>query len=406
MKRFIYVILDGAADLPIRELGNKTPLEAAEKPYLDALAKYSRLGVMSVVRHDIAPESDEAMLSLLGFDPFVYHTGRGPLEALGADVVKEIKDEVILRCNFAKEEHGFITDTEVVPGPAEIKKIARLLNKINKIGGVETKFVPTAGHRSVLILKGKNLSPKITNANPSYRMVEGFVTTALPKVNLRFVPCKPLEKTPAAAKTAQVLNAWLGAARKILCAHRIKCANLILARGAGNSFPDLKNFKTRWALLADMPVEKAIGKLCGMTVLKKPPFISGKNYNFGKLADIILKNFSRFDCFYIEIKGPDMYAHRNDPIGKKQIIEKIDHGFFKPLFSKLIENGAYVKICVAADHTTSCATKSHTSNPVPVMIYDSDTKGDNINKFGERYCAEGKLRFTSGTELFRLLNIK
>jgi len=396
MKKLIYVILDGAADKPVKELGNKTPLEAAEKPYLDSLAQYSKLGSMSTIRNDIAPESDEAMLALIGFDPFIYARGRGPLEALGADVISEIKNEIVLRCNFAKEENGFITETEAIPSSAEMKKIIRLLNKIDNIKDVETKFVPTVGHRSVLILKGKGLSPRISNTNPSYVLKENFVTSALPKINLRHTTSRPSDKTPAAARTAQIVNSWHEAARKILVAHKFKSCNIILSRGAGSEFPKLKVFKERWALLADMPVEKAIGKLCGMKIL-------GKHSNLKTLASTILKNLNKFDCFYLEIKGPDMYAHRSNPVGKKQIIEKIDTEFFKPLLSKLLQPKTNVEICVTADHTTSCATKSHTSDPVPVMVYNPGKSGDNIKKFSEYSCAQGSLHFTSAVQLFEML---
>ncbi|MFH0868612.1 MAG: hypothetical protein V1839_00115 [archaeon] len=396
-KKLIYIILDGAADRPIKELGNKTPLEAARKPYLDSLARYSKLGMMTVIRHDIAPESDEAMLALLGYDPFIYARGRGPLEALGADALKDMKNEVILRCNFALGKNSFITETEAVPSPAEMKKTVRLINKLGMISDVETKLVPTVGHRAVLILKGPDLSAKISNANPSYRIVENFVTTALPKVNLRFEGCKPLDGTKEAKKTSQVLNAWLGAARKILEAHKFKSSNLILARGAGDEFPNLHKLVKSWALLADMPVEKAIGKLCGMKIIDKPSSLK-------KSAEAILENLSSFDCFYIEIKGPDSFAHRGDAAGKKEFIEKIDSEFFKLLLSNLMKPGIKVRICVVSDHTTSCASKSHTQDPVPVMIYDSDLRGDNIKKFGENYCSKGSLRFTSGTQLFDMLS--
>ena len=394
-QKLIYVILDGAADKPIKELGNKTPLDYAVKPYLDSLAKYSKLGTIPVIRSDIAPESDEAMLALLGFNPFKYATGRGPLEALGSGVIDNIKNEIILRCNFAKEENSFITETEAIPTNAEMKKIVNLLNTIGEIKGVKTQFVPTVGHRAVLILKGKGLSAKISPTNPSYVIRQGFVTTAMPKINLRHTTSKPLDKTPESAKTAQVINSWHEAARKILVAHKFNSTNIILSRGAGSRFPKLKKLKGRWALLADMPVEKAIGKLCGMKILESS--------NLKKSADTILKNLNKFDCFYIEIKGPDAFAHRADFEGKTNVIEKIDHEFFRPLLSKLLQPGTDVKICILADHTTSCATKSHTSDPVPVLIYEPGAANDNIHKYGEYQCAQGSLRFKSAVQLFEYL---
>ena len=204
-----------------------------------------------------------------------------------------------------------------------------------------------------------------------------------------------MDKTPEAAKTAQIVNSWHETARKILMAHKLG-TNIILSRGAGSEFPRLKKFRQRWALFADMPVEKAIGRLCNMKIFEK-------SKNLKRSADMILENLSKFDCFYIELKGPDTFAHRGDPVGKKQVIEKIDELFFKTLLSKLLQPGIDVEICVTADHTTACTSKSHTSDPVPVLIYKPGIAGDNINKYGEYHCAQGKLRFKSATQLFEVL---
>lgn len=377
--KLLYIILDGLGDLPIKCLRNKTPLEAASKPNLDKLSGKSKLGLMAVISPDIAPESDEAMLALLGFDPFAYHTGRGPLEAFGADVKFE-KGDVVLRANFAElDKDRTIKNIESVPTKKD-------LESLKKIKVPNVKFIHTIGHRGVLILKG-NLSPKITNTHPGYKIVRNFVTTALPIKNRKLFPlkCKALEKS--AVETAKLVTEFVTASKKILK------NKIILTRGAGNKLPNLPKLVGRWALLADMPVEKAIGKLCGMNVLEKP-------MDYGALADVVIGNLNKFDNFYFEIKGPDKCAHQGDAKGKKKAIEKIDSEFFSKLLKNL--DLSQTIICITGDHSTPCELKAHSADPVPVLLYVPGEKGDSL-KFGESFAARGSLGNINGTRLFSLL---
>jgi 2,3-bisphosphoglycerate-independent phosphoglycerate mutase len=213
--KLLYIVLDGAADLPIKALKNQTPLEAAEKPYLDELAAKSKLGKMFVISKDIAPESDQATLALLGFDPFTCYTGRGPLEAYGAGI-KVKSGDIVLRCDFGLQENGKIKRAKVMPSEAELKRIEKALSTVKNIDDIKIKYRHTIGHyRGILILSGKNLSPRISNTHPGYRIVKDFVTTATSKrENVPVLQCKALEKR--AEKTAHIVNDWLYRANSVL----------------------------------------------------------------------------------------------------------------------------------------------------------------------------------------------
>ncbi len=393
----LYIILDGLGDKPINKLRGKTPLEAATTLHLNYLAGKSECGVLQAIPR-VAPESDEAMLALLGFDPFVYHRGRGPLEAFGAGV-KFGSTDVVLRCNFAKISGNNsnsprvggmenspvfhkITDTEAEVSAKEIKQL-------EAIGISGAKFRHTVGHRGVLILSGA-VSDKISNTNPTYKIVRNYVTTALPKnVGLKKMKCVALNKTTAAKKSAELVNKFISEAEKILK------TKTILTRGAGQGLPKLPRLAGKWALLADMPVEKAIGKLCGMTILKKES-------NYKKLAKQALEALEIYDNIYFEIKGPDSFAHRGDFRGKQKIIEKIDKEFFGTLVEG--ENLDEVVICVTADHATSSELKAHTADAVPVILHRPYNSGGGLIKFSERSCKErGSLGLLSGVGLARLV---
>jgi 2,3-bisphosphoglycerate-independent phosphoglycerate mutase len=385
--KLLYIILDGAADLPIAQLGNKTPLEAAYKPYLDGLSVKAKLGLMNVISKQIAPESDQATLALLGVNPFTHYTGRGPLEAYGSGI-KIGRNSIIFRCNFAFQQNNIIKSVKIVPSENEIKAIEKALSKIKSIDNVKIKFIPTIGHRAILILSGKNLSPNVSGTHPGYKIFKNFVTTAVQKrENVSVSDCKALAKD--SEKTAFVVNSWLKSAKAILESGKFS-TNFILVRGAGNKLPKLPKL-TKWAMLADMPVEKAIGKLCGMSVLKKPIDLS-------KLVTCIKRALKKYEAIYVQIKGTDEFSHNGDFKGKVKFIEELDFKFVKEI-SQFDKN---VVICVTSDHTTSSATKTHTNDPVPVLLYVPNEIGDCL-RFSEKFAVKGSLGKLTGNNLFRIL---
>lgn len=388
--KLLYVVLDGAADLPIRLLNNQTPLEFAEKPHLDELSAKSRLGLMNVISKDIAPESDQATLALLGFDPFEVYTGRGPLEAFGSGI-KAPKNSIVLRCNFAFQEDDIIKSAKVVPDKEELKEIEKALADIKKIKDVRIKFKPTIGHRAVLILEGKGLSANLQGSHPGYIVIKNFVTTAVPKrENVPVTYCRALDKTKNTAKTVEILNDWLKHANSTL-EHNKFSTNLILVRGAGSKLPKLKKMKG-WALMADLPLERAIGHLCGMAILPKPT-------NPQELAVKVKAALKKYKALYVQIKGTDDFSHNGDFVNKARFIETLDAKFIKRIVHDLGNN---VAICITSDHTTSSETKTHTANPVPVLLYVPDEDGDYI-RFTEKLAAKGSLGKLTGIKLFRTL---
>lgn len=343
--RKLLIIIDGLGDRPCKELGNKTPLESAKKDNLDFLARNGKLYIMDVIGKGIAPESDQGMLSIFGYDVFRIYTGRGPLEAYG-DSVKFEKGDVVVRCNFAslyngKVHHNRINDIESMPTNEEVKKIESLNIK-------NTIFKRTVGYRGVLIIK-KKLSPKITNSHPGYKIINNFVTTALPVKNHMLIRKKvmPLEKN--AAETARIVNEFI---KKSEGALKNKT---ILTRGSGNELHRLRPMKD-WCILADMPVENAIGKLSKMKIIKKPNELS-------RLAKIIIKEIKKRNV-YVQIKSTDSFSHKGDAIGKKKAIEEIDRKLIKE-----IKNLKDTIIIVTGDHSTPCSLMAHSSDAVPLLVY-------------------------------------
>jgi 2,3-bisphosphoglycerate-independent phosphoglycerate mutase len=357
-------------DSRYKELGGKTPLEKAKTPNMDFLAKEGKVGMMWPIAKNIAPESDQAMISLLGFDPFKTYTGRGVLEAYGSGIKI---NGVVCRCNFSAETNkGIITK---VQGATEqqVKEYAK------KLSDDRIKIIPTVGYRAVMIIKTKS-SPRVSNTHPGYKVIKNYVTNALPIAGrkLRVLRCKPLEKN--AEETAMLINKFT---KKVESHLKNKT---MLMRGCGNRLPKLEKLKGRWALLADMPVEKGIGRIVGMKILPK-------SQDLKKTFNTIKNNFNKYDNFYLQIKGPDAFAHQGDVHGKVKAIEKVDREFI----GRIKELDAIT--CVTADHSTECRLKAHSKLPVPLLIYGKGK--DRAKGFGERECSRGMKVY--GRQLLSLL---
>ncbi|MBM3199574.1 hypothetical protein FJZ53_01465 [Candidatus Woesearchaeota archaeon] len=374
MKRII-IVIDGMGDLPCPELKGRTPLEAAYTPNLDFFLKNGKAGMMYPIKKGWAPESDQAMISMLGFDVFKTYTGRGVLEAYGFGI--DIKGYAVSRCNFSKVEDGLITHVQGAT-EEESKTFADKLNKLMK----HAKIIPTIGYRAVLLVKTHS-SSRVTNTHPAYIVVKNYCSKALPVAGkkLRVQRCKPL--VPAAKKTAGMINEIVELSEK-----NLKGFTLI-TRGTGSELPKLGKLKGKWALLADMPVEKAIGKIVGMTVLPKYPDLE-------KTFEVIKWNFEEYDNFYLQIKGPDTFGHKGMPIEKMRSIEQIDREFLSK-----IRTLPFDVVCITADHSTPCSRKAHSEHPAPVIIYGKGK--DKISYSSENACKKGSLGFFEGKRLLKLI---
>jgi len=414
--KLIYVVIDGMGDLPTEELNNKTPLEAAETPNMDFLAKNGKTGLMYTVGKGIAPESDVAVISILGYDPFKYSTGRGILEAVGAGLtIKE--GDLALRCNFATiEKENKIVDRRA-GRDLTTKEATELTKAINTQVQLESypvdfEFRNTVSHRGALVIhsKGKPLSSEITNTDPAYSKLDG-IGVAKVQVEMVLKKCEPMTDTEAARISAELVNEFVEKSHRVMDRHEINKkrvaegkmkANAILTRDAGHLLPNFFNindrYNVRFACLADMPIEIGISKLAGMHVIKLPPPTDNLEKDSALRLKKLFDALPLFDCFYIHIKGPDEPGHDGKVELKKKLIAFIDKHFFGKLLPKIkLEDHI---ICVTADHSTPCKLKTHSDDPVPVLISGGKIKGDGVDGFSERECEKGSLGvLEKGTQL-------
>jgi len=394
MDKVLFIVCDGMADRPISQLGAKTPLEAANTPNLDKLVKKGLIGLMHVVGIGIRPGSDVAHLSLFGYDPKIYYTGRGPFEAAGLGM-KISAGDVALRGNFATVN----TDFKIIDRRAgridHTDTLAQALNNMF-INNINISVASGTGHRAAVVLHGGNLDGRISDTDPH-------------KNNIKILKSYPLVKNDYAKHTAQIINQFIIKSYKILSTHRFNKkrvaegnlpANILLLRGAGK-LPKLPSFKEKYGLraacIAGAGLYKGIGRLLGMDVIKVPQATGKPDSNIKAKMKTALEVLRTYDFTFVHIKGADVLAEDGNYLGKKKFIEKIDLAL-APLI-----NREDLLIVVTADHTTSSILKIHTADPVPVLIAGKNLHTDNVSIFGERSAAGGKLGHIIGGHLMPII---
>ncbi|HET9724522.1 MAG TPA: alkaline phosphatase family protein [Actinomycetota bacterium] len=411
MKKLLYVCLDGLGDDPVPELDDRTPLEAAETPFLDSLARKGRTGSVVTVGPGIAPESDIAVFAILGYDPRGEHPGRGVVEAVGVGM--DFRDgDLAHRVNFATADWPRIVDRRVGRDltSEESQALAAEVNERLRLPGASFTLKATVEHRGALVIRtddGTPLSAEISNTDPAYRK-EGSLGVALETFEPVVVRSEPLEDTDAARRAAELTNGFVEGSVAILEASEVNArrraqgklpGNLILTRDGGDHRPRLQpideRFGPRWGCFVEMPVERGIAMLLGMAPVDAPRLADEAAYV--RWAELAAEALGGYDALYVHIKGPDVPAHDGRAFDKRDVIALIDRAFFGEVLPRLDTRNTIV--AVTADHSTSCVRKAHTADPVPLVVAGGGVPSDGSEAFGERACAAGSLGSLRGVEI-------
>jgi 2,3-bisphosphoglycerate-independent phosphoglycerate mutase len=361
--KVVLLSLDGLGGLPRPETG-RSELETARLPNLNALAGEAACGLLRHVAPGITPGSGPGHLGLFGYDPLAYQVGRGVLESLGIEFDLRAGD-VAARGNFCTVDgQGHITDRRAGRIPTEVcVKLTDRLRGI-KLPGVDVLVEPVQEHRFVLVLRGAGLSGRLSETDPQ----------ALGKPPL---PVKALE--PEAERTAQLVNDFVGQARRLLA--DAAPANMILLRGF-DRLPDLPRFPEVYgmkaAAIAAYPMYRGLAKLVGMDVLK-----TGKTY-----ADEIAtlrEHWQAYDFFFVHYKDTDKAGEDGKFDAKVEALERFDG--FVPAVRALNPD----VLVVSGDHATPSVLAAHGWQPVPILLWSRYCGADAVSTFTERACAAGTL---------------
>ena len=395
MKKLLLFVLDGLGDRPNSLLNGETPLQAAYRPNLNALVRAGLGGMMYPVRKGLVCGSDTSHLSLLGYDPDKVYTGRGPFEAMGLGIVAEPGD-IAFRANFAtRSGDGVIVDRRA---GRDIPESGSLAKKISfSMNGAEFIVKEGVEHRAALVIRGKGLSPEISDSDPHEQ------GKAPRKV-------QPLDES--ARHTADLVNEYLDRVRTILDSSPENAdresrgkpaANELLLRGAGIT-PRLQPFAEKYGLkgacLAGIPLITGIGNLAGLDLLKHLGATGRVDTDYNGIVKAAVRALSSHDFVIVNIKAPDIAGHDGDPLLKKDVIEKIDAAL-----GPLVDLGDSVVTCVTGDHSTPCSSMEHSGDPVPILFSTGGMRRNNVRQFDEVNCSLRGFNLLSGNVMTMLLQL-
>ncbi len=389
--KYVIVLGDGMADRPIEALGNKTPLEYADTPAMDKLSKLSEVGLVHTIPEGMKPGSDTANLSVIGYDPKKYYTGRSPLEALSIGV--DMKDtDVAIRCNIVTlsyDDKPYEEKTIIDHSSGEIstEDAAVLLEAVKKeLEDDMFKYYAGTSYRHLTIWdKGQ-----VTELTPPHDV--------LGRVIGEYLPAQP-ELREMMKKSYDILaNHPINKARM---EKGLNPANSIWFWGAGTkpcvtSFEE-KNHK-KGAMISAVDLLKGIAVGAKMKVIEVEGADGTLHTNYeGKAqaaADVLLKE--GYDFVYVHVEAPDEMGHQGSVERKVQAIQYLDERVIKPVYEQLKSSGEPFRMLVLPDHPTPICVRTHTSEPVPYMLYDSTNELDKTYDYNEKdakdsgiYIAEG-----------------
>ena len=393
--KLLMIICDGMADRPSEELGGRTPLDAADTPVMDRLAKEGQCGMMNPIGIGIVPGSDTAHLSLFGYDPYKYYCGRGTLEAAGLGIEME-KGDVAFRCNFATSDKDLrVLDRRAGRISGGTDELAKALDGL-MIEDVRVTFKEAVEHRSVMVLKGAGLSSEVSETDPHK---EGEITW------------KAEALKPEAEKTARILNEFTRMSFDILDGHPVNLdrkekgllpGNIILSRGPGD-VPDIPTFREKHGLeagaIVGITLVKGLCRILGMDIIEVDGATGGADTNLDGKMKATIDALVEKDFVLLHIKGTDVFGHDGDTNGKKEFIQKVDASLGQ-LVEKLDDD---VLLALTADHSTPTAVKDHASDPVPLLVYGKGMRSDNVQRFCEIDAGGGMLGMIDGQELMPLM---
>ncbi|MBN2483140.1 MAG: cofactor-independent phosphoglycerate mutase [Candidatus Omnitrophica bacterium] len=396
--KYIVVILDGAADYPLEMLGDRTPLAVADIPNIDSLVKGGQLGRVKTVPAGFSPSSDVANLSLLGYDPGQYYTGRGPLEAanLGIELGP---DDLAFRCNFITEHDQTLFDYSAGHiRDHEAKILTDFLQQ--QLGNEQIQFYSGKSYRNLMVYRGG-------------------VSLGLDK--LKYYPPhdilgKSIQKHMPRGENAERIIHIMNQSKQILSDHEINKvrvdlgenpAHMIWLWGCGRK-PQMESFKSKFgvpgAVISAVDLIKGIGKIIGLEVLEVEGATGYYDTNYEGKARAALEALKTLDFVFIHIEAPDEAGHNQDVRMKITCLERIDKLIVGTLLGELQHQE--FRILVTPDHPTPVELRTHTDEPVPFLIYGNGIDASGFSSYSELEAQNSPLYFEKGSDLLKYLLAK
>lgn len=385
MKRII-ILGDGMADEPIAALGNKTPLQAADTPYMDLLAGKGRNGLLNTVPDGFSPGSEIANLSVLGYDvPSVYE-GRGVLEAasMGVDI---LPGEMAMRCNLVCIDGELLVNHSA--GHISTAEAAELIHFLNKeLGSDLFHFYPGVSYRHLLKMQGGD---KRIRCTPPHDIPE-----------TPFRPHLVQPEKEEATSTAAALNRLILASQAVLPDHPVNKKRVAEGKHPANSIwpwspgfrPKMKPLTELYpissgAVISAVDLIRGIGVYAGLEVIMVEGATGLYDTNYEGKAQAALQALKEKDFVYLHIEASDEAGHEGDVPLKVKTIEYLDARIVKTIYEETLQWDEPVTIAILPDHPTPCAIRTHTRDAIPFLIWHRGMQADSVQAYDEFAAREG-----------------
>jgi 2,3-bisphosphoglycerate-independent phosphoglycerate mutase len=389
--RYIVLVPDGCADEPIAEFDHRTPLEVAAMPALARLAARGEVGRASVIPEGLPPGSDVGNMAILGYDPAQFHTGRAPIEA-AAMGVELGPDEVAYRCNLVTLDDAspptMVDFAAGHPTSEQSHRIIAALDAALSAGRDGVRFYPGVEYRHLCVVPRELGDAECVPPHDLTRKPAVFpVGPAAEKLLGIMDASKPIVAEQAAAVGSTATQVWLW--------------------GQG-SRPDLPPFAPRFGvegrLTSAVDLVRGLGVLTGLEVLDVPGATAGFDNDYAAQRDAALASFQDRNFFLLHVEATDEAAHQGDAREKVAALESWDREVIGPLTDALDGAGVPYRILLMPDHATPCAIMTHTSDPVPYLLFDSTRDGPG-GDYTERAVA-GRAPVVAHTLMHRLVGAR
>ena len=395
--KYAVILGDGMADYPQEFLGGKTPLDLANKPYIDGLCKISEVGLCKTVADGLKPGSDVANLSVLGYDPKECYTGRSPLEAASIGIA--LKDtDVTARANLVTltDEENFADKTMIDYSAGEITTAEAkiLINYLaEKLNDDKYRLYSGVSYRHCLVVDNGKIAGDLTPPHD--------------------ITGKPVKGHLPTSETGKAYLALMERSVELLKDHPVNLARIKAGKRPASSLwfwgegtkPKLQSFKERYgltgAMISAVDLLKGIGKLTGMRVIEVEGATGNYDTNFQGKANAALGALKDCDFVYIHMEAPDECGHHGDAEHKIYSIEQID-GVVKTIAEGLKNRGENFSLLIMPDHPTPLNVMTHVSDPVPYVLYNSTkTVKSGVEKYCEKQAAKTGIFTDSGVSLMK-----
>lgn len=382
--KYLILVPDGAADFPVESLNNKTPLEVANKPNIDWLAKNGICGLMETIPPGMPAGSEVANLSILGYDAEKCYQGRGVLEAASLGISLD-SDDIVFRCNIIFANNGDLISHSA--GHITSDETRELIESLNKeLSSENIRFYHGLDYRNILVLKGDFSSD--VECFPPHDNVGKSIMSLLPRA-----------KSVKGEKTAELLRNLINKSASILEKHPINLKRISEEKQPGNLIwpwspgkkpemePFTKKFGINGAVISAVDLIKGIGVYCGFDIINVKGATGLYNTNYEGKALAAVNALKSYDFVYVHVEAPDEASHEGNVLLKIKCIEDFD----KRLVGTILKNIELKEITIAVipDHFTPVSIRGHTNHLVPFLIFNPDKKPDDVEVFSEKTCSYG-----------------